>query len=106
MNPATAQAAPTPQALPQALPPETPQLPQEVPTKTKPVNEYGRTNFGELLTRLGVPLSAALVGTVAPQTLPGMAGLATGYNTGLQDVEDRRLKEEELGIKKIVAEHG
>lgn len=92
------------QAVPGAVPPQA-QMSQNVqnyasqqgamtkPDRNKPQNLQGMNpGLKEFLLRMGVPLGAAIGGTIFPGALPEMAGLATGYNTGFERQEDMMTK--------------
>jgi len=72
---------PTPQAIPpeQAVPPEE--------------EKSGRGNIIQLLARLGIPVGAAIAGSVNPNFLPQAAGLSTGFTEEIsrQDVQRSKL---------------
>jgi hypothetical protein len=55
--------------------------------------------------RLGIPLSAAIAGSINPNLLPEAAGLATGSNKGFERQEDFGLEQEKVGISKQAVEY-
>jgi len=59
---------------------QTPSIPSSVPQQQ---TSQG-TDFKQLLLKLGVPLGAAIAGSVNPDILPQTAGLAQGFNKGVE----------------------
>lgn len=55
-------------------------------------NDQKRSLFMEFLLRAGVPLGAAIAGTVNPGIADAAAGLATGYNKGVEYGDDLNAK--------------
>jgi len=93
-------------------PQPTPPIPQSIPRPSGDVSrtreegeEATRSNDNRrmlmnILARMGVPLGAAIAGSVNPNLLPQTAGLATGYAKGIERQED--IAREELGTKPFI----
>lgn len=62
-------------------------------------NDEKKSKFINALVKAGVPLGAAIWGSVDPNALPAAAGLAQGWNKGVSDQEDYQLKADEAQRK-------
>ena len=98
----------------QAQPPPM-QMAQQQPTEQgtgqgteSPAKEKGKFDWGSLLKQLGIPVGAAIAGSVNPDLLPQASGLATGYagEMGRQGESERatdaKVAEEERSDKRSI----
>ena len=108
---------PPPQAMPQPAP--QPEPTQAATGTTQPeidqtskveqfIKQHGdakkrdeqRAKWIQSAVRLGIPLGAAIAGSINPGILPEMSGLATGSNKGFERSEDFGLEEDKLDVAK------
>lgn len=78
-----------------------PPVPESVPqqeTQQGSVNDKKKSLMLEFLKRAGVPLGAAIAGSVNPNLAAGAAGLAQGYNQGFNRQEELGLQSEEVPL--------
>ena len=87
-----------PQAQPQAMPtPMTP--PPATMQQTQPNTQPSPVM--EFLRQMGIPLASAAVGLASPQMLPGAAGMATGFASGMEKQKEYELKSKLFDYKKL-----
>ena len=70
---------------------------QATQQKTK---ERRKNMFWEFLKAAGIPITAGIIGSVAPGTLPAMSGLAGGYAEGYGKGQDRDIERSKIDYQK------
>jgi len=71
-----------------------------IPTQPDPEADKKRADFISRMVRVGVPLGAAIAGSISPGILPQTAGLATGFEGEMQRQD--RSREENEGTKPFI----
>lgn len=72
---------------------------QSIPETVKP--QGSKFNLGKVLTQLGIPLGAAIAGSVNSNFLPAASGLATGYQGQMDKI--RQAEQDRLEKLEILA---
>lgn len=97
---------------PQAQAPQQPQMPLPPQNIASPMENVGlagqqgqQTPQGnginwQMLMDIGIPALSAIIGTAAPGTLAGAAGLSTGYTGAREKQREREFELEKEGVKK------
>jgi len=86
------QAPPTPPPPPQAL-----QAPQQ---QAQPDIQSLRSQIGPLLAKLGIPVGAAIAGSVNPNLLPQAAGLSQGFTREVTRQAEQQIKQDKITERK------
>ena len=93
------------------------QVPQQGSQVSRPVSDFVQAQgeqakknnernakFKNLIAKMGIPLAAAIAGTVSDDLLPAAAGLAGGYVEGTRRTEDQTREDEEKSGDYIIAD--
>lgn len=83
-------------------PVQAPPVPASVPQSAK----SGGFNLGDILLRMGVPGIAAIAGSVNPNLLPQAAGLATGYQSSMEKIDEKKREDRPKKLKVYDEETG
>ena len=105
--PAVLGAVMSPPPIPQGIQPQQPPMPQNIQqapqtapqTEQSAGKEKGKFDWGTLLKDLGIPVGAAIAGSVNPNLLPQASGLAAGY--AQERSEQRKFEREKLGEDEV-----